>query len=250
MNPWFRSIACAFLLWLPSLAAQAADAPAGEVRKLPLVGWIEISAQGRMTAFEFDPAAKVPPVLQPTLTEQLQSAAFVPATRDGKPAPSRSWLTARVVIRHLQGDDYHVGLEGTQLGPKPLLRETPRLALGTGDPIALVVAFTVTPEGVPANVEAQGVRHATRAHLGVARLAIARWRFEPEQVGGEPVASLVRLPIVLAKTTFDAPMPAVGFPPAPLPEGRPGAPGQDGYLPALEIRAVRRGTPRGDGFRD
>ena len=34
MNAWFRSIACACLLWLPSLAAQAADAPAGEVRKL------------------------------------------------------------------------------------------------------------------------------------------------------------------------------------------------------------------------
>jgi hypothetical protein len=250
MNAWFRSIACACLLWLPFLSAQAADAPAGEVRKLPLAGWVEVSAQGRVTAFEPDPAGKLPPVLLPTVEEQLKASLFRPGSRDGRPAPSRSWLTGHVVLRHLQGDDYHLGFDELRLGPKPLLRETPRLSLGTQDPIALVVAFTVTPEGVPAEIEAQGVLHATRAHLGVARLAIGRWRFEPEQVGGEPVASAVRLPIVLAKASFDAPMPAVDFPPATLPEARPAAPGQDGYLSALEIRAVRRGTPRGDGFQD
>lgn len=250
MSPWFRSIACTCLLWLPSLAAQAADAPAGEVRKLPLAGWVEVSAQGRVTAFEPDPAGKLPPVLQPTVEEQLKASLFRPASRDGRPAPSRSWLTGHVVLRHLQGDDYHLGFDELRLGPKPLLRESPHLRLGDQDGLALVVAFTVTPEGVPAGIEAQDVFGTNRANLGVARLAIARWRFEPEQVGGEPVASALRLPIVLAKTTFDAPMPAVDFPPAPLPEARPAAPGQDGYLPALEIRAVRRDTPRGDGFRD
>lgn len=250
MNAWFRSIACACVLWLPSLAAQAADAPAGEVRRLPLAGWVEMSAQGRVTAFEPDPAGKLPPVLQPTVENQLKASVFRPASRDGRPAPSRSWLTARVVIRHLQGDDYHVGLDELRLGPKPLLRETPHLRIDGRDSLALAVAFTVTPEGVPIDVEAQDVLGATRANRGVARLAIARWRFEPEQVAGEPIASAVRLPIVLAKTTFDSPMPAIDFPPVPLPASRPGAPGQDGYLPVLEIRAVRRGTPRGDGFRD
>lgn len=238
-----RTIGAILLLaLLPWVTASGAVASMPS-QSFPIEGWLELDAEGRLHAFEEDSQRPVPAPLLAGAREQLATLAFQPARRDGEPAGSRSWLTARVVLQE-EGDEYVLTLQDARLGPKPLHRQAPRIALAGRRSISLVVDLTVDVQGRPVGVHAESLEGADRRQLDAAMAAISAWRFEPERVAGEPIASSMRLPVRVARSPKDLPTTPMRLPESPLQAGRPGAPGQDGYVDVLEILGSPVGLPR------
>lgn len=230
-----------FALWTAWAAMPAAAADA--TREFAVEGWVELSENGELLAFEPGGEPPLPPSLLPGVEAELQRIAFKSAVREGEPAPSRSWLTARAVLTPV-GDDYGLVIRDSRLGPRPVQREVPRIAPGSRRFLQMVLVFTVDANGRPTDVAAESLAGADRRQLDSAVASLSRWRFEPEQVAGQPVASPMRLVVTFSRSPDDVPTEESRPPAAALPAERPGAPGQDAYAAPVEVFAVPASVPR------
>lgn len=200
-------------------------------------GWSEVDASGRLTAFTPDGQA-VPAVAQ-ALRGELDRQVFTPARNaSGAPHPVRTFLSGRYALEPVD-DGWLLRISELRAGPKPTTQVMPRPPQRTftmGESVWMRVAMTVTADGKPANIVIEELR-GPQAFLREARDALQKWRFEPESVGGQPIATMIRqeYSISLGEKT-----PPSG-PPCPKDtSGRVLAPGQTSCLPMIETTLRKR----------
>jgi TonB family protein len=233
-NPRSRSLAALLLL-----AVCAGPATAGEPsRTEPLRGWAEIDSEGRLVAIEWHPS--VPAALHTVALDGLRKLSFSPALHEGQPQASRSWLTGDIEL-HADGDDYEVLLREIAAGPRFIKLEPPRYpvtALRRRAAAAVIAEFVVGVDGHARDVRARTL-DGDQAFADAVRDALAKWRFEPEQVDGQPVASAVCVPFTFAiERKFPTTRPTADDCEA-LPATGPRAPGQTRLWQLVEVTGSR-----------
>lgn len=207
-----------------------------EVRVVPFAGWVELDADGRLAGFAPAPESRVPEVLLEPLVAQVRAMKFVPATLDGRPAASRSWLQGAIRLVP-DGDEYVMRLEDARLDPRPV--EFARMsARNRRASLAMVVAYRVRPDGSTIVDRVEPLGASEPEVLQAAATMIGGTRYEPEQVDGVAVETPMLMPLQMHRGRSE-PEPVV--PPAMLlPAGRPGVAGQDAYEPLFVVTRVRK----------
>lgn len=217
--------------------SSSAAPPSAEKPKGHFAGWSEVDASGRLTAFTPD-GPSVPAVAQ-AVRGELDRQVFTPA-RDasGSPQRARTFLSGAYALEPL-GDDWILRITELWAGPKPTGRVMPRPPQRTfsgGEPVWMRVAMTVQADGRPTNIvieEWQG----PQAFLREARDAFRKWRFEPESVGGQPIATTIRQDYSISLGEITPP----AGPSCPQDtSGRVLAPGQTSCFPEIEITLSKR----------
>lgn len=209
-----------------------AESPSAEKLQGRFAGWSEVDASGHLTAFTPDGPA-VPAVAQ-ALRGELDRQVFTPA-RDasGSPHAIRTYLSGAYALEPVD-EGWLLRITDLKVGPKPIARVMPRpphRTVSVGESVWMRVAMTVQADGKPDNIVIEEM-HGPQAFLREARDAFEKWRFEPESVGDQPVATALRqeYSIGLAEKT-----PPSG-PPCPKDtSGRVLAPGQTSCLPMIEV---------------
>jgi TonB family protein len=219
------------LFWLAAGTAVADQPPRTE----PLRGWASIDAEGRLDSIEW--SATVPSILHDVGRRSLRRLAFSPARVDGRPRPSRTWLSGEFVLREI-GAEYEVSLRTVEAGPRLARIRSPRYpqsSLRRREAGTVIAEFVVGTDGQVGQLR-------TRALVGDAAFARAvddalpKWRFEPERIDGRAVASPLCVP-------FRFSLRGRPLPPAPSVEdcdGQPRgplAPGQDRLRELVEVTA-------------
>jgi TonB family protein len=131
------------------------------------------------------------PEITGAVERQVATWMLEPGIRDGRPAPRKTSLRVDVRLQPTGWTTYSVATHLARQGPRPLETEAPpfprrlRRIASSG---VVVLEFMVSEKGKPFDVgvvsaDPKGVfeRHAVAT--------IKRWRYQPDAVGGEPVAS-------------------------------------------------------------
>ena len=219
-----------------STAANAGPPSTGAL-KGHFAGWSDIDASGRLTAFTPDGPA-VPAVAQ-ALRAQLEQQVFAPG-RDasGTPRVTRTFLSGGYVLEPV-GDGWLLRITELAAGPKltaSIVPRPPHRTFSVGESVWMRVAMTVQADGKPTNIVIEELQ-GPQAFQREARDAFAKWRFEPESVGGRPIATTLRqeYSISLAEKA-----PSAG-PACPMDtSGRVLAPGQTSCQPRIDITLQKR----------
>lgn len=228
MKIWMLAL---FLALLPVSPGRASEGAGDAKRSFSVSGWLEISAQGQVTAYEPDPDQKLPDSLHASARALIEATVFEPAKREGQDMASRSWLQATLKLE-VRGEDYAVTLDSPHLGPRPSKVYFPRVRARPSRPIRLLLSYQVTAEGkvegvmietLEGDLPSSAARELKAGLLGL--------RFEPVTVGGMAVASTLHLPVCLQKVGTE--VQAFELPALPRDPTQPAATGHDGYLPEL-----------------
>jgi TonB family protein len=185
--------ACALAAALPTAASDATWAG---------TKWatVDIDDSGRVVAIELEP--DLTPAFEAALRHEIASWAFEPARMDGAAVASRTHLAVRLRARELGTGRAGVEVVSVRNGPRPAGRRAmhyPEAALERHIQGTVMLTLTVAPDGSVADVSAQRGAHSL---LRRAALRSADgWRFVPEQVAGQPVATRVRAPVAYCITT-------------------------------------------------
>lgn len=200
-------------------------------------GWSEVDASGRVTAFT--PEGDAVPAVAQALRGQLNRQAFSPG-RDASGAPrgTRTFLSGGYVLEPADGG-WVLHITETTAGPKPIARTMPRpphRTFSMGESVWMRVSMTVQADGQPTNIVIEELQ-GPQAFLREARDAFRKWRFEPESVGGRPIATTIRQEYSISVAEETAP----SGPACPKDNsGRVLAPGQTSCLPMIEITLRKR----------
>ena len=207
----------------------------GDDRILWIAGWVALSGQGEVTGFEFDPEYTLPAALKEPAEALVRATRFEPAMAQGEGRPSRSWMRAKLRLQ-AQGESYAVALESPHLGPRPHSHFYPRGILPPTRPARMVLSFTITSEGRTQDIEILPMDERLPAGLPK-RLQdrVRSLRFDPVEVDGAPIATLVRQPMAFSKYGME--VEAFDLPPLPRDPGQPGAAGQSAYSPDVYFSA-------------
>jgi hypothetical protein len=229
------------LLYLAASVSATAEQKATEERVFAFGAWVELSAEGRVIEASLPPGdTALPAVLHEPLLQIIKELIFEPARRkDGAARPSRSWLQGRLRLVP-QGDNYELLVQADQLGPRPLQPFRARTGRPPDKPVRLLLTFEVTAEGRTRNVE---ITTMDRTPSGITKNvadSLEALRFEPEKVDGQPVATTLRWPFQVRRSTSEEL--AFELPPVARDPQRPGVPGQNAYALPIIITAVFRGA--------
>jgi len=232
---WLRPCSLVLVLLAGAMPAGAdvdGSARADEGPIFPFGAWIELSAEGRVVDATLPPDPRLPAALHDSLLQGIEARVFEPARGvDGIAKPSRSWLQGHLRLVP-QADNYEIIVEPEQLGPRLLQPFRPRTGRPPDRPVRLLLSFDVTAEGRASNVEVTAIDRAPSGLASRIADSVRALRFEPEQVDGQPVATRLRWPFQVLRSTsgelsFD-------LPPLARDPQRPGVPGQDAYaLPTI-----------------
>lgn len=185
---------CAGLLALACvLPLRAADVRAKSYQ----VG-ADVDAQGRVTATQFD--ADVPASIANVLTAAMKQWSFVPAKRDGQAVPAHTFI--RLVLKAIpdaQGQ-YSLRIRFRSNGPRLDRAMAPRYpadAIRSGESASLQLEGTVQADGHLSDLSVSGEYSNPRTKREFKQNvleAAKEWRFTPEAVDGQTVATRMRIP--------------------------------------------------------
>lgn len=200
-------------------------------------GWSEVDASGRLTAFTPHGAA-VPAVAQ-ALRAELDKQRFTPARApSGTARTVRTFLTGRYALEAVD-DGWVLRIRELSAGPRLTAQVAPRPPQRTftvGESVWMRVAMTVQADGQPNDIVIEELQ-GPAAFQREAREALRKWRFEPESVGGQPIATAIRQDYSIRLEEKAAP----SGPPCPEDtSGRVLAPGQTSCLPMIETTLSQR----------
>lgn len=235
--PRRRACALAAMVFLSSAASAGPNA--SQAMRGRLAGWADVDASGRVVTFAPDGGA-VPSVAR-ALRDELAKQVFTPA-RDASGAahPVRTYLSGRYVLEP-DSEGWVLRIDELRAGPKVVSVVMPRAhdrMFTMGETVWMRVAMTVQPDGRPADIEIEEFQ-GTQATRREARDALRKWRFEPETVAGEPIATRVRQEYSMWLKEQEAPR----GPPCPADtSGRVLAAGQTSCLAAVESMIYVRET--------
>lgn len=189
----FNLLAAGLLLvcWLPAHAAA--------VHEQTYVVGADVDANGRVTATQIDD--KVPAKLASALASAAQQWQFVPATHDGHPASAHTFIRARVRAVPITGGQYQLSINYIGNGPKldkAVPPRYPRDAARAREQGFAMLDATVQPDGslTDMTVRSRFKDWPLPRLLGRSVLAAAEhWHAIPEQVGGQPVATHMHIPV-------------------------------------------------------
>lgn len=238
---WFRSCMLGLLFLVGAASATAEEKPSAADERLFVFGsWVELSAEGHVVDATLPPDASLPEVLREPLIQNIEALVFEPARdAEGVAKPSRSWLQGSLRLVP-QGDDYELVVQADQLGPRPLTPFRPRAGRPPDKPVRLLMSFEVSAEGRTRNVEVTAMDRAPSGLTKNVADFLKTLRFEPEQVDGQPVTTMLRWPFQTRRSTSEEL--AFDLPPLARDPQRPGVPGQDAYASPLVFTAVLRGA--------
>ncbi|MBI2397820.1 MAG: energy transducer TonB [Xanthomonadales bacterium] len=188
----FTAIAIAFT----SASAQA------ERREFDFSVVADIDAQGRVVQADLN-NDKVGDVFANGIEKLVREWRFHPATRAGKAVATHTTLRAHVVA---DIDDSGAKMTASYRGhgPRTLLQAPPQypataLRSGTNAEVEARVRVSANGDVESAEVYAARTTHANAAmgkrFIEETLKTLREWKFEPEQVGGQPVASELIVPI-------------------------------------------------------
>ncbi|QEO25196.1 energy transducer TonB [Xanthomonas translucens] len=216
---------CGLLLALLAVTAVATGTGPGAVRKqvessLLVTGKINIEPDGAVSALAIDHADKLPEGVLGFVRQSVQRWTFEPALRDGKPVPTRTPMTLRLVAKRQQGDRYQVEIRHASFAaydPKDPRAVTsirtpppayPEAAYRVGASGSAYLVLKVARDGSVADAAVEQVNlrivasesemQTLREIFARSALAAARkWRFRPPSEGKEVSAPYwaVRVPV-------------------------------------------------------
>ena len=169
----------------------AGGVPSGELMTT-VQWWMSVDAQGNITALK--PKGEAYDGLREKLEAAMHDWHFAAAKSDGQPAPSESVLTVRVALIP-DGDDYQMKIASVRAGgsvaevemPRfPTHISTPIVRTGTSAIVALKVSYDANGKPTEAILtDDSPIKNVD--FVSAARLAVMKWKFEPERVNGEGV---------------------------------------------------------------
>lgn len=153
--------------------------------------WLDIALDEQGAVTEAVVVGDVHPALVDPLREWVTRKAFTPAEVEGQAVPSTTsvWATYTLVERD---GGYELEVQNYETAPRPIHKEEPaypRNELLAGKEGWVRLRFTVQPDGKPSDIRV--VESSHRNFEKQARRAIPRWRFKPETVNGQAVATEV-----------------------------------------------------------
>lgn len=206
------------LLFLAASALAAALPTAAREATWAGVKWatVDIDDGGRVVAIELGP--DLTPAFEAALRHEIATWAFEPARIDGAAVASRTHLFV-----NLRASDLGAGRAGVQVvsvsnGPRPTGKRDmhyPDRAVERRVQGTVMLTLTVAADGSVAHAAADAEAHPLLR--SAALRSAGGWRFIPEQVAGQPVATRIRAPVaycitVDTETCRDAGTDAAGAP--------------------------------------
>ncbi|MBO9663653.1 hypothetical protein [Dokdonella sp.] len=160
---------------------------------------VSLDAQGHVLALK--QTSELKPVLAEPLERAIRGWAFEPGKLSGQPQPTETSLSLSIVMEPIGGDGYAIRIEDAQTGGRPQKMVSPRLPsrdVREGSYLYVMrVAYaadgkvvSIAPEAGTPEVPS-GVRKNFEA-------AVKEWTFEPERIGGKPLAAEVVVPLCVS----------------------------------------------------
>lgn len=211
LAPLTRSAAIVLLTgaaWAgPALAQGTAKTP--QLTVFATQARVEIDASGKVLSVAPDP--KLPPLVADAVRSTVAALAFVPARRDGQPVGGVTHVHLGACAAPVD-DGFRLAIEYSNHGPGRVGEpwpQYPAALLRPGMATKLKLDYRVEADGT-AIVEDLDVDQGSARTRTAARAMMQQWlagnRFEPELVGGVPVATRVSMPIeiIAVKKTMAA----------------------------------------------
>jgi len=181
-------------------AASATQAESADFRRSARVS---IGADGKVTALTFDNTKAENDLIGKRLEPLIRSWTFQPGTVNGQPMPTETTLQLDLEATKTADGRYAIKLLNAFTGPGVLSTRPPdypqhEFKAEAEAVVNLTIAIDAT--GAPSDVTLADVTTngtaVNKTNFGdAARNAAKGWRFQPELVGGHPVASHVSVPI-------------------------------------------------------
>jgi len=194
-----RTVLSCLVLFAGAAAASGTASPTPDDKQVTLRAAATIGADGRVAALAWDGDSAIAKSIAARLEPRVRTWEFEPGTVDGVPAETRTSLT--ITLLAAPAADGGIALQFLWAGTGPTLVKQvvpayPPLALRDNKSAYVRTEFTINPDGSTTvqDVEVQSSHAKAREFEQAARAAFARWRYEPELVGGHPVATRMVVP--------------------------------------------------------
>lgn len=203
--------------------------------------WAVVNAQGAVDELDWsDSSAKLNDALRTAIGSQLTAIRFKPAARDGHAVAIRTWITGTTRLEPV-GDELSLSVSSVRAGPRATKWRPPRVpisALRTRSSADVLASFRLDADGRPQDIAVELSAKTKAGYASAVRKEIELWRFELEQIEGEPVLRTIHVPIrfFIEYRGEVQPLPFHREPDA----GEVLAPGQTGLWEVLEITGERR----------
>lgn len=171
---------------------------------------VEVGADGKVIAVQ--PDAKLTPAVAQAIQSTVGAWRFAPPVRDGKPVGGVTYVQIGACAVTVDGG-LRMAFDYQGNGPRRQGPSSPRppssiAQIRPGESVKMQLTYRVGADGV-AKVESVD-RISGKANISTAfRSSVEDWirasRFEPELVGGEPVATRMSLPIEFRVLKRDRP---------------------------------------------
>lgn len=167
---------------------------------------VDVDDSGRIVAIDLEPTLS--PAFEAAMRHEISTWAFEPARIDGATVASRTHLGVYMRARDGGAGRADVELVSINNGPRPVAKagmRYPSDALRRSIQGTVMLTFTVAPDGSVAQIVADEDSHPMLRRAAIR--GIRAWRFEPEQVAGQPVATRIRAPVVFCLLPEPQPCP-------------------------------------------
>lgn len=194
-------LACCLLACTTALASDADD-----TLVLNAKARVAVDAEGRVTDVAFVDAEKLISAVREPLDRAIRSWAFEPARKGDRAVSSETTVKVGLRAERLGDEDAFVlSITSASAGPDTTVHQHPRYpveAVRARISGRVVVRVHYDADGVPTDIvteEAEYDRneswHQARAIEKATHEAVRSWRFQPEIVDGQPLASSVLVPM-------------------------------------------------------
>lgn len=163
----------------------------GPHQALPLSAWLTVDRSGQPTRVEWEQPAL--PAVRAALEDTIRGLRL--ASSGIEAGSHRTHLSGRVELEP-RGDDFLPRLSDLKVGPKVTRVLPPRYpsdALRRGMGGRVLAILRVDEQGQARDIRFDTAGEGERFESAV-RTALKAWRFEPEQVDGNPVSSELCIP--------------------------------------------------------
>ena len=193
----WKPLLVALVVSASACIAHAADAP--RTLRLSLVAEIEVAADGRIARLDWTTMPGPLQLVAERIEPQVRGWRFEPGAIDGVPQVTRTHLTVGVVGVERDDGGAALSIERASTGAGSVALAPPRYpvnaALAGID--ADAVADVRIDEHGRASIQALKLkvpRTYRQEFIAAIHAAVAASTFKPEQVGGRPLAAVIRIP--------------------------------------------------------
>lgn len=157
---------------------------------------VEVDATGNVVDVQEDPA--LPAAIGQALDANVRGWKFKPPVRDGVPVGGVTYVRLGACAAPIESGGYHLAFQYEGNGPLKLDFPVPRYpmealkARAEGD---FVVTYRVNADGTAAVETIEGPRSDLEHFKHGLHAWVASFRHEPELVGGQAVATRIRIPV-------------------------------------------------------